>query len=248
MRTHPEPGFEEKAKGMPPIAATKLGAQVTQRLLAVLGSGKLAPGEKLPPERELADMLGVSRTLVREALAALQLSGLLQRRQGVGTVILRVPTGSSMDSLESEVKAGITMTEVLDARYTFDMGLVHHLCEDRRYDFSEAWTLLDVMRLRVRQEENPSGYLSPSLEIHVALARATERPLVFALAEQLAAKVRDNIWTIEQHYNLDIARHSLGIHERLLQAIERRDLIASLAEVRKHYNDYPVLTRDARRT
>ena len=65
----------------------RLSESVAARLEAMIVSGELAPGRKLPPERELARLLGVSRGLLREAIHELALKGLVHRRQGRGTEV-----------------------------------------------------------------------------------------------------------------------------------------------------------------
>ena len=65
--------------------------QIAERLAADIRSGLLAPGERLPSERELARALEVSRASVREALAALQLRGVVETRAGAGTFVTAEP-------------------------------------------------------------------------------------------------------------------------------------------------------------
>jgi DNA-binding FadR family transcriptional regulator len=60
-----------------------------ERLTAEIGSGRIAPGERLPTEQELTAALGVSRTVVREAVAVLRAEGLVETRQGVGAFVVR---------------------------------------------------------------------------------------------------------------------------------------------------------------
>lgn len=75
-------GFELK-----PIRSPQLYEQVVERLRGQILAGLLAPGDRLPPERELARALGVGRGSIREALAALQNDDLVQTRQGAGSFI-----------------------------------------------------------------------------------------------------------------------------------------------------------------
>jgi GntR family transcriptional repressor for pyruvate dehydrogenase complex len=63
--------------------------EVVERLAAEIGSGRIAPGARLPTEQELTAALGVSRTVVREAVAVLRAEGLVETRQGVGAFVVR---------------------------------------------------------------------------------------------------------------------------------------------------------------
>ena len=62
-------------------------AEVVERLAAEIGSGRLSPGARLPTEQEMMTALGVSRTVVREAVAALRAQGLVTTRQGLGAFV-----------------------------------------------------------------------------------------------------------------------------------------------------------------
>jgi len=67
-----------------PVKAVKIADQVASQLQEWFQSGRLTPGTRLPPERELAAQFGVSRTSVRDALRRLELAGYLDARQGTG--------------------------------------------------------------------------------------------------------------------------------------------------------------------
>src|SRR3546814_879795 len=79
---------KDKPFSMAPIAANRnLAAELVERLSGEILSGKLAPGSKLPTEQEMVAATGVSRTVVREAVAALRAEGLVVTRQGVGAFV-----------------------------------------------------------------------------------------------------------------------------------------------------------------
>ena len=75
--------------------------QVAERLAADIRSGALAPGERLPSERELARTLEVSRASVREAIGALQLQGVVETRPGAGTFVAARPPATEPSVISS---------------------------------------------------------------------------------------------------------------------------------------------------
>jgi DNA-binding FadR family transcriptional regulator len=88
----------------PRPAQKSLAHELIERMTADITSGKLAPGEKLPTEQELIAASGVSRTVVREAVAALRAEGLVLTRQGVGAFVAdntRRPFRIDLDELKS---------------------------------------------------------------------------------------------------------------------------------------------------
>jgi GntR family transcriptional repressor for pyruvate dehydrogenase complex len=231
--------------GPPLSGAPRLTELITERLLALMRSGHLKEGSKLPPERDLADMLGVSRTMVREALSALRLAGLVERRPGMGTVITRIP-GPGVN-LDGYVEAGVSIIHLLEARMAVELGIVHVLCEQRRDpDFVGVIGLLDSMRLAVRQDLKAENYILPSLDFHLAIASATEQPVIIGIKENLLDLMRPHLWLLVEKYDLALAQRSLALHERMFAAIQDRDVIRALAEVKSHYQTYPLITGTTR--
>ena len=80
------------------MAAQPISAQLADRLAKMILDGEYRPGEQLPTERELAEQLGVSRTMVREAAKLLEARGLVEIRRGVGTFVSSTP-GVASDPL-----------------------------------------------------------------------------------------------------------------------------------------------------
>src|SRR5437764_121911 len=71
-------------------------AQIADQLVSALREDRIAMGDRLPSERELAELFGVSRPTVREAVAALELAGVVESQTGRGTVVVATPSGVAM--------------------------------------------------------------------------------------------------------------------------------------------------------
>ena len=85
-----------------PIKPKKVSSQIAEQIRSSILNGEFSPGDKLPPERELADMFSVSRPSVREALNILAASGLVESYQGGGTLVkslVETTTGSPLSEL-----------------------------------------------------------------------------------------------------------------------------------------------------
>ena len=88
---------------------TPIYLQIVENLLDQIESGKLSPGDRLPPERELSEKFGVNRLTLRRALQKLELQGLLIRRQGAGTFV-------SEPKIEQQAEAIISFTKGMQRR------------------------------------------------------------------------------------------------------------------------------------
>ncbi len=93
-----------------PINSKRLYEQVADQIGDLIRSGEFEPGQRLPAERDLAKSLGVSRPVVREAMVALEIAGLVEVRTGSGAYV-RQP-----DKEETTLNAGHSPTDVLNAR------------------------------------------------------------------------------------------------------------------------------------
>ena len=75
-----------------PVATTRLYVQIARQIAAAVQQEQFKVGDRLPPERTLAEELNVSRASVREALSALEILGIVESRTGNGTFVRRLPT------------------------------------------------------------------------------------------------------------------------------------------------------------
>lgn len=167
---------------------------VCERIRRDVDKGRLRPGDKLPPERDLAGALGVSRAAVREGLRALEASGVLELRQGTnGGAFIR------------EVSHAGVQASIADMRSIGNMSL-EHLAEARTVLLASAASLActratpsDLLRLEenlLRTEALESGRSDSTLaEIHteffLLIGRASHNPVLIMLIEALSQISRE---------------------------------------------------------
>ncbi|MBR2224130.1 MAG: FadR family transcriptional regulator, partial [Christensenellaceae bacterium] len=92
-----------------PLKKTKLYEEISKQIISLINSGELKPGDKLPPERSLAEQLNVSRTAIREALRALESMGYIESKVGGGTFVREI----SLENIISPVSAMFQQDESL---------------------------------------------------------------------------------------------------------------------------------------
>jgi len=117
QRPPPEPEFHAVRKG-------RRYEQVAEQIQRLIASGALRPGDRLPPERELAAKFGVGRSSLRDAIRTLEVMGIVESRQGSGTVVRDLSTESLVVPLASVLahKRGL-VAELLDVRRMIEPAL-----------------------------------------------------------------------------------------------------------------------------
>src|SRR6187399_2910421 len=106
--------------------------EVVTRLRDMIHSGELTAGDRLPPERDLAKLLGVSRPTLRAGIRSLATVGILMSRQGAGTFVTEVEESPTLDSSSLKLMAalhGFTSDEMFEARLSLEMSIAAFAAE-----------------------------------------------------------------------------------------------------------------------
>jgi DNA-binding FadR family transcriptional regulator len=215
--------------GTPGLRATKRSDAVYEVLEGLMVSGQLAPGARIPAERELADQLGVSRNSVREAVRELELKGLVERRSGRGTIVVESQGGRPGTLLDDMAPYARDLLEIMDFRLTIEPP-VAALAAERRTQGS----LAGLARLLDEMAGESRGNRTAELdrEFHAAVARATANQLLVRLSE-----VTSEWLSQSRHSALQSQRRrsaSLAGHRRIYEAIAAGDAQAARAAMVDH--------------
>jgi DNA-binding FadR family transcriptional regulator len=157
--------------------------QIAERLADDIRSGALAPGERLPSERHLARTLEVSRASVREALASLQLQGVVETRHGAGTFVVGPPPGDGAPHDASP-------SAVLEARAQLEPA-VARLAAARGQPDEVAEKLLDAMEA---EPVDIATWNASDRLFHRQLAAMTGNPVLLAFADHVASLMDEPLW------------------------------------------------------
>lgn len=155
-----------------PIKPKKVSSQIADQIRESILAGDFSPGDKLPPERELAEMFGVSRPSVREALNILSSSGLVMSYQGGGTVVLSLVEAGCGSSLSELIRTQQERAlEVIEVRKCMESWTAYFAAQRALPD-----DLRRMEEILVGMERNLEGQLpSEDLDanLHIVIARAT---------------------------------------------------------------------------
>lgn len=228
-----------------PVRKTRVYEEVAAQIQRLIGDGRLRVGDRLPPERELAERFGVSRTSVRDAIRVLELMGLVEPRQGEGTVVRDLSPDSLVNPLASLLTRNrALLADLLDVRKMIEPGLaaraaVHATDED----------LVKLDRIFARQRDKvQQGQLAieEDSEFHYAIATAANNRVILRVLDVLMDLLRES-----RERSLQVAgrlQRSLDGHRRILDAIRRRNASAAEAAMRQHLDEIEdVLLRQASR-
>ena len=167
-----------------PVKKTAITEEISARLLSLVSEKQLKPGDKLPPERELAAAMQVSRSSLREALRALAMMNVIETRQGDGTYITSLEPG--------------LLVEHLDLLISLDDSAMHHLFEVRRLvevgiaelaarrATDEQIAQLEALLNESVAAREPAVFLRVDLAIHELIADMAANPLLSRIMSSLS--------------------------------------------------------------
>lgn len=236
------------------IRRTTASDEVFKALHGLILSGELKPGDKLPPQRELAQRMDVSRGTLREAVHKLVALGLVTPRQGVGTLILKDGNPLRyMSSLEDHfLLDGISARDFLEARLIIETA-VTRLAVERATDQERA-SLEELIQRQQRaaQQGTLEEFSQLDTDFHLALARASGNRVLARLEETVLDLLRQFIRKVSALPGA--VEDALKFHSRILHALRNRDsheaeqLMAShLADVARRIQDHLGLELDLER-
>ncbi|MGA2644803.1 MAG: FadR/GntR family transcriptional regulator [Candidatus Sulfotelmatobacter sp.] len=202
---------------------------------------KLKPGDKLPSERELAEMLQVSRSSIRDAIRGLELMGLVEPRQGAGTIVREVSADSLINPFANALKhKQVVVAELLDFRKMLEPPL-----SGRAATHASPEEILEMEEILQRQEDKLARgetTIAEDAEFHYSVAMASGNNVVLKVLDILMDLLRE---TRERSLQVEgRPKKSLAGHRRILAAIKRRDAESANAAMRRHIEDVEEIVLD----
>jgi GntR family transcriptional repressor for pyruvate dehydrogenase complex len=195
-----------------------------EKVLGLIASGTWKPGDRLPSERELGESFGVSRTVVREAVKALEARGVVQTVTGSGIYVRLADSSMVSRSLQTYIQLSN------QADFAIRLNEVRRVLEVEVAALaSQRATPEQRAQLRDICERMRSGRLSPrqmaqlDFRLHVSLAEATHNELFKVLLAPLIDQLLDQITSTWEGYGPRPVETVLRQHEAVVVAVEERD-------------------------
>lgn len=214
-----------------PSPKNRLPENIVKNLLALLKEKKLQPGDRLPPERELAERLQVSRPSLREALRALSIMHVVEIRQGSGTYISALEPKSLVEHLDFVFAlADSTYLSLFEARKVIEVGICG-LAAQRITD-AEISRLEECLSKSLLGLNNADLYLQADVELHEIITEAAASPIlgrVMASISHLGRASRQRTVVLP-----GIAHQVIEDHRAIVHALKMRDPEAARLAMYQH--------------
>ncbi|MDD2365483.1 MAG: FadR/GntR family transcriptional regulator [Desulfuromonadaceae bacterium] len=211
-----------------PIKPKKVSTQIAEQIRTSILAGEFAPGDKLPPERELAEMFGVSRPSVREALNLLASSGLVMSYQGGGTVVKSLVETSATNSLTELIRVQKERAlDVIEVRKCMESWTSFYAAERALPDDIRRMDEIIAGMKKNLETKKPSEDLDANL--HIVIARATHNIVWLHLMQSLFDAMKEFQQTVWRATYLTDDDHKLLFehHSRIIEAIKSKEAAAA---------------------
>ena len=212
------------------VEPRRLYRQIADQIRTLIGNGEVAPGARLPAERDLARQLGVSRPSLREALIALEVEGLLDVRVGSGIYVAQ-PGSRAHGAVLADASGPF---EVIRARW-----MIESECAALAARHASAAQLRAIRKAHADLQKEAKRYRNPldaDRLFHVRIAQATGNSALELVVQTLwDQRVGPLYRALESKLEYPaMAAETIGEHEAVLEAILERDAAAARRAMRRH--------------
>jgi GntR family transcriptional regulator, transcriptional repressor for pyruvate dehydrogenase complex len=212
-----------------------LPSQVAQVIANDIREGRFQPADRLPTERELVDTFGVSRNVVREAIARLRSEGLVETRQGAGVYVARPLVQPTLRMDRDILRDRASFAKLFEVRAILEIEAAG-LAATRRGRRDLA-TIAETLR-QLQQSQVPPGSVAADLDFHRAVAAASDNMYVVTFIGFVSDHVRDTIALADRGLDAETrARVNAAEHEAIYEAIRDRDAARARDSMRQHLHN-----------
>lgn len=214
-----------------------LADRVVQEIETMILSGELEPDTSLPAERELAEQLNVSRSVVREAVRTLVTKGMLETRQGVGTTVRR-PSADQVSGplgllLRTQSGGTVPFDKLRQVRSVLEIEIAGLAAEHATDE--QVTRLRAAYQAMIDAQDDPVLLAERDHAFHRELATMTENPLFVILLDSIRDLLHDYISKVTRF--LDADTEVLPVHLGVVESVEARDVEGARKAMVLHHED-----------
>jgi GntR family transcriptional regulator, transcriptional repressor for pyruvate dehydrogenase complex len=234
----PQSKFEE-------LTPVRFSEQIADRIEATIIDREFRPGDKLPPERILADSFGVSRSVVREALKLLAQRGLVQSRMGDGTYVVDPGMSAVISSITVASRMqNTTIDDLTEVRLHLEVPIAGLAAfRATAADIAKIEAAVYAMDASVPQLDDPDKRMElvrADLDFHTALAAATHNPVFVILSNSIFDILLDER-AKSQSKSPAVTEPGHRYHRVILECVKNRDAAGAREAMREHLQLHAVV-------
>ena len=214
------------------IKQKRVYEDIVGQVQALIQEGVLKPGDRLPPERELAERFQVSRSSLREAIRALELRGLVVSRPGAGTFVSTEPVETILSVIAASIN-GSYLSDIFEVRHLLEPQIAALAAE--RATPEDIQSMARTLEEQAGQIERGETGVEGDTEFHFAMARATHNQALVRVMSTIADVVRQS--RDQSLQTPGRPRRSLASHRRILEMITRGEAEAARPAMVHHLSD-----------
>lgn len=212
-----------------------LPSQIAAKLAEQIKNGVLLPGQRLPTEHTLAARFGVSRNVIREAIAQLRSGGVIQSRQGVGAFVMRAEPRRPLDIDAVTMMNAEAFKHVFEARALVEIRAAGLAA--RRGTKAQLAAIEEACTRMERPEEWQDAGVDADLHFHRQIGRASGNPFFADVVTFFSERMRESIVATRAMPGSDVGwiiMQTLTEHAAILAAIQAREPEAARAAMAQH--------------
>ena len=226
-----------------PPAASRKPRNLAQGVVAYIAegirSGTVKPGDKLPTESEIMRLMGVSRTVVREAISHMQAAGMVETRHGIGTFVLQPAPSQTLGIDPSTVVTMRDVLAILELRISLETEAAGLAANRRTAEQLQA--LRDALDHFQQQVRNGGDTVAADMEFHLIIAQSSDNRYFHDILGQLGTNIiprsRLNSAKLAQDDPVAYMERVIREHEDIFNAIARQDPESARAAMRTHLSN-----------
>jgi len=216
------------------VKRSAISEDIVDNLLTLIRERELRPGDKLPPERELAATMHVSRPSLREALRALAIMNVVEIRQGDGTYVTSLEPKLLMAHLDFVFAlTDATFLELFEARKILETGIVALAAE--RIDDQEIGEMESCVAHSMEFVDDRAAFVLADVQLHAIIARAAKNSILerfMASISQLGQESRNRTVALP-----GVTRQSVRDHRAIVDGLKARDAQAAREAMLRHLDN-----------
>jgi GntR family transcriptional repressor for pyruvate dehydrogenase complex len=218
-----------------PIKPKKVSSQIAEQIRSSILNGEFSPGDKLPPERELAELFGVSRPSVREALNILASAGMVESYQGGGTVVKSLVETAAATPLSELIRTERERAlDVIEVRKCMEAWTAYYAAQRALPEDLRRLEAIVVEMEGNLEERKPSQDLDANF--HILIAQATHNVVWLHLMQSIFDAMKEfqrGVWRavyLTEDDHRELFRH----HRAVFEAIRDKDATRARDEMLTH--------------